>query len=149
MRAEEVREDGMRGELVSLVLGAQAGEVGVVAVLKHMGCQNSRHKHSGCQKRWETIKSLDPNGNIDSQVEQESKNPMGEPHSALARRGIGVRLEQTAYTLQQHKGPHKLHLAAGLPYAQPPCPEQRAGDRDDVEVGEVVVRDLDGRGTIE
>ena len=36
-----------------------------------------------------------------------------------------------------------------MPQSQVPCPEERARYGNDVEVGEVIVRDLESRGIIE
>ena len=74
---------------------------------------------------------------------------MHKPHPALARRGIDVRLDQAAAALAQHQGPHKGQLAGGVPESQPPSPEERARDGDEIEVGEVVVGNLEAGGMVE
>lgn len=92
---------------------------------------------------------FNPDGYVDGNVEDEPQDPVCEPHGAFARRGVRVRLEQAAQALKQHERPHDLQWPFGMPEPQRPPPEERAGYRGNVEVGEVVVRDLEGRSIVE
>lgn len=74
---------------------------------------------------------------------------MGKPHAALAARRVGVRFQQAPYALEQHERPYNLKLCADRPQLESVAPKQRAEDRGDVEMGKVVVGDLDGCCVVE
>lgn len=146
MWAEEIGKQTVCRELVALVLGAQAVEVCVIAVLQGVGCEDCGHQSPPIGT---CARCLKPNGNVDGEVKGKPHYPMCEPHGALARRGISIRLQHATDALQQHERPHSLLRTSGLPEWQLPPPEERACHRDDVEVGEVAVRDLDRRCVVE
>lgn len=139
----------MYRKLIFLVLGAQTVQISVVGMLKHMRGENGRNQRSGCPAGRSASRTLDPDSDVDSQVEDESKQPVSKPHGAYACRRVGVRLKHTAHALQQHQAPGGLQLAAGRPHWQPPAPEERACDREEVEVGEVVVWNLEGGSVVQ
>jgi hypothetical protein len=144
MGTEEIGKHGMRRKLVTSALCAEAVEVSVVGVLEHLGCDDCWHKDGIPQ--W-AARRLNPDGHVDGDVEEKTKKPVGKGHGALAGRGIDVRFQHATQTLEQQEGPHYLLLPLHVPDMQGPCPEERAGYRGEVEVGEVVVGDLQ-RGSI-
>lgn len=121
----------------------------MVRMLEGMGGEDGRYQSSRRPSARRSTLALDPDCDVDGHVEEEAKEPMCKPHSALAGRGVDIRLEHSAQTLKQHERPHDLQLGSGVPQAQVPSPEQRAGYRGNVKVGEVVVRDLDCGGIVE
>lgn len=158
MRAQEVREELVPRQLVVLELCAQPVEVGMVEVLEHLsgqdgwdddGCLPAQAVRGRPGTLCDVLLQLYPNSHVDRQVEHKPQQPVHKPHPALARRRVDVRLDQTAAALAQHQGPHKGQLAGGVPQSQPPSPEDGARDGDEVEVGEVVVGDLEAGGMVE
>jgi hypothetical protein len=130
MRAQQVREDGMGGKSITLVLGAQLIQIRVVGVLECVRREDRGDKDLGltiCQSAGGVL-TLYPDGNVDCQVEDKPKQPVREPHLAFACRGEDDRLEHAAHALEKHQPPHHLQLRRSFPHAQPPSPEQRAGD---------------------
>lgn len=87
----------------------------MVAVLKHMSRQDGRHQDGGFPEIKGLVGSLNPDRDVVGSVVEEAKQPVREPHGALTRRGIGVRLEHSACALQQHESPYDLDLALGVP----------------------------------
>lgn len=136
----------MRRELVAFSLGPQAVEVSMIRVLQHLGRDDCRHKRGVPEcAAWR----LDPDGHVDGHVEEQTKEPMGKEHCALAGRSVTVGFQHAAQALQQQEPPYNLLLGGGVPDAQLPCGEQRAGYRGDVEVGEEGVGNLQRGGIIE
>jgi len=141
--AEQIWEERVRWELVAFALDAKAVEIGMVGMLECLRCENGRNQAQG------TVTPrpggpLDPDGDIDGQVEGKAENPVCERHAALASRRMDVGFEHATETLQEHEGPHKVQLAGGVPESKRAAPVQRGGYGDEVEVGEVAVRDLPG-----
>jgi hypothetical protein len=147
--AQQAGEEGVGWKLVALVLGAQFVEVGVVRVLEAVANQNGRYQEGGGAGSQRAVLVLCPDGDAVGDVVEEAEEPVGDPHGALARRRVGGRLEQAAHALEQHQGPDDLQLGAGGPDGQGEPPKDGTDDGDDIEVGEVVVGDLDGGGGVE
>ena len=93
---------------------------------------------------------FDPNGHVDGQIEDQSEYVVSQPHLTLALRGVEVRLEEASTALDEHEDPCCVRcprFESQVPLL--PAPEQRADYREDVEVGEVVVRDLEAGQVVE
>lgn len=98
MRTEEIGKQGVRRQLVSFTFCTEAIEVSVVGVLQHLGRNDAWHKKgisssaAGC---------LDPDGNVDGDVEKKAEQPMGKKHGTLTGRSIDKGLKHATETLKQ------------------------------------------------
>lgn len=67
----------------------------MVTVLERMGCQDGRCQHGSRPHAWLLVMALNPDGNVGSQIKEDADDPVWQPHGALARRSIRVRLQQS------------------------------------------------------